>query len=45
MAAEYGANAMALFTGSDHVMTGEATPSDERQNSFNEMVQVAFESI
>ena len=45
VAAEYGANAMALFTVSDHVMTGEATPSDERQNSFNEMVQVAFESI
>ena len=45
VAAEYGAKAMALFTVSDHVMTGEATPSDERQNSFNEMVKVALESI
>lgn len=45
VAAEYGANAMALFTVSDHVMTGEATPSEERQNSFNEMVKVALESI
>jgi len=45
VAAEYGAKAMALFTVSDHVMTGEATPSEERQNSFNEMVKVALESI
>lgn len=45
VAAEYGAKAMALFTVSDHVMTGEATPSEERQNSFNEMVKVALESV
>ena len=45
VAAEYGAKAMALFTVSDHVMTGEATPSEERRNSFNEMVKVALESI
>ncbi|WP_105172278.1 purine-nucleoside phosphorylase [Pseudoalteromonas sp. T1lg24] len=45
VAAEYGANAMALFTVSDHVITGEATPSEERQNSFNEMVKIALESI
>ncbi len=45
VAAEYGANAMALFTVSDHVITGEATPSDERQSTFNEMVKIALESI
>ncbi|MEH6397183.1 purine-nucleoside phosphorylase [Pseudoalteromonas sp.] len=45
VAAEYGAKAMALFTVSDHVITGEATPSDERQNTFNEMVKIALESI
>ncbi len=45
VAAEYGAKAMALFTVSDHVITGEATPADERQNTFNEMVKIALESI
>lgn len=45
VAAEYHAKAMALFTVSDHVITGEATPSDERQTSFNEMVKIALESI
>lgn len=45
VAAEYGAKAMALFTVSDHVITGEATPSDERQSTFNEMVKIALESI
>ena len=45
VAAEYGANAMALFTVSDHVITGEATPASERQTTFNEMVKIALESI
>jgi purine-nucleoside phosphorylase len=45
VAAEYGAKAMALFTVSDHVMTGEATPSEERQTTFNEMVKIALESV
>lgn len=45
VAAEYGAKAMALFTVSDHVITGEATPADERQTTFNEMVKIALESI
>ncbi len=45
VAAEYGANAMALFTVSDHVITGEATPAEERQSTFNEMVKIALESI
>ena len=39
------APAMALFTVSDHVITGEATPSDERQSTFNEMVKIALESV
>ncbi|OUS69979.1 purine-nucleoside phosphorylase [Pseudoalteromonas sp. A601] len=45
VAAEYGAKAMALFTVSDHVITGEATPSEERQSTFNEMVKIALESV
>ncbi|WP_372763196.1 purine-nucleoside phosphorylase [Pseudoalteromonas sp.] len=45
VAAEYGAKAMALFTVSDHVITHEATPAEERQSTFNEMVKIALESI
>lgn len=45
VAAEYGANAMALFTVSDHVITGEALPAQDRQNTFNEMVKIALESL
>ena len=45
VAAEYGANAMALFTVSDHVITGEALPAEDRQNTFNEMVKIALESL
>ena len=45
VAAEYGAKAMALFTVSDHVITGKETPADERQTTFNEMVKIALESI
>lgn len=45
VAAEYGANAMALFTVSDHVITGEALPAEDRQNTFNEMVKIALKSL
>ena len=45
VAAEYGANAMALFTVSDHVITGEALPAEDRQTTFNEMVKIALESL
>lgn len=45
VAAEYGANAMALFTVSDHVLTGEALPAEDCQNTFNEMVKIALESL
>ncbi len=41
VAAEYGAAALAILTVSDHVRTGEATTSDERQTTFNEMVEIA----
>ncbi|MFT4925850.1 MAG: purine-nucleoside phosphorylase [Phenylobacterium sp.] len=45
VAAEYGVNAIAICTVSDHVVTGEALPSDERQNSFDDMVRIALEMI
>ena len=45
IAAEYGAKALAICTVSDHIMSGEATTSDERQNTFNEMVEIALDSV
>ena len=44
LAAEYGAKALSLLTVSDHVLRHEATSSDERQTSFNEMVEIALET-
>lgn len=45
VAAEYGARALTICTVSDHVRTGEATSSEERQSSFNEMVDIALETV
>jgi len=44
IATEYGANAAAICTVSDHIRTGEATTSAERQSSFEEMMKVALEA-
>ncbi len=41
-AAACGKNALAICTVSDHVLTGEATSADERQNSFREMMELAL---
>ena len=38
VAAEKGARALTIATVSDHIRTGEATSSDERQQTFDEMV-------
>lgn len=43
VAAEHGANALAICTVSDHIRTGEALSAEERQLSFNEMVEVALQ--
>jgi purine-nucleoside phosphorylase len=45
VAAEFGANALAICTVSDHVVTGESLPSDERQTSFDDMVKIALEML
>lgn len=44
IATEYGANAAAICTVSDHIRTGEATSSAERQSSFEEMMKIALEA-
>lgn len=45
LAAEYGAKALALMTVSDHVLTHEATSAEERQTTFNEMVEIALKTV
>ena len=45
VAAEYGAKALTICTVSDHIKTGEQTSAEERQNTFNEMIEIALESV
>ena len=45
VAAEKGARALTICTVSDHIRTGEETSSDERQQTFNEMVEIALEAV
>ncbi|MFY9319404.1 purine-nucleoside phosphorylase [Lentibacter algarum] len=42
VAARLGARALAVLTVSDHLQTGEALPSSEREQSFGDMVQIAL---
>ncbi len=43
-AARAGKNALAICTVSDHILTGEATSSEERQNSFTQMMEIALDT-
>ena len=43
-AARAGKRALAICTISDHLITGELTTAEERQNSFTEMMKVALET-
>lgn len=43
-AARSGKNALAICTVSDHLLTGEATTAEERQNSFTEMMELALKT-
>ncbi|MDO5133955.1 MAG: purine-nucleoside phosphorylase [Eubacteriales bacterium] len=38
-----GVNALAIFTVSDSLLTGEATTAEERQNNFTNMMEVALD--
>jgi purine-nucleoside phosphorylase len=42
LAAKHGARALAICTVSDHVVTGEETTSQEREQTFGRMVEVAL---
>ena len=43
-AARYGKRALCICTISDHIITGEVTTSDERQNAFTTMMKVALDT-
>ncbi|MGO2265621.1 purine-nucleoside phosphorylase [Vagococcus salmoninarum] len=45
LAAKYQVQALAIMTVSDHILTGEETSSEERQETFDEMMIVALETI
>jgi purine-nucleoside phosphorylase len=45
VAAEFGGRAMTICTVSDHILKGESLPSEARERSFNEMVEVALEAV
>lgn len=44
LAAKYNVNALTLLTISDSLLTQEATSSEERQITFNDMIEVALEA-
>ncbi len=44
VAARHGARALAVLTISDHIVTGEALPADQRETSFGAMVEIALEA-
>lgn len=45
LAAKYGRKALSILTVSDHIITGEATTSEERQTSFHSMMELALETV
>lgn len=44
LAARYQCRALAVLTVSDHLVTGEALPSEQRERSFGDMVEIALEA-
>jgi len=45
IAAEHGVESLAICTVSDDIRTGDALTTDERQNTFDEMILVALETV
>ena len=43
--AEFGARGLAICTVSDHIRTGESLPPEDRQSTFDEMVEVTLKSL
>ncbi|TLF52123.1 purine-nucleoside phosphorylase [Halomonas urmiana] len=45
VAAEFGARAATICTVSDHILKGDSLSSAERQSTFDEMMEIALESV
>lgn len=45
LAAKFGRRALSILTVSDHIITGEETTAEERQTTFNEMIELALEAV
>jgi purine-nucleoside phosphorylase len=45
LAAKYNVNALSILTVSDHIFTGEETTAEERQTTFNDMIQIALQAV
>lgn len=45
LATKFGAEALAILTVSDHLVTGEATPAAERETRFKAMVEVGLAAV
>jgi len=44
LAAKFNRKALSVLTVSDHILTGEETTAEERQTTFNDMIEVALEA-
>ena len=44
LAARHGRRALAVLTVSDHLQTGESLPSEDREKTFGDMVEIALEA-
>ena len=44
LAVRHGRRALAVLTVSDHLQTGEALPSEDREKTFGDMVEIALEA-
>lgn len=44
LAAKFNRQALAILTVSDHILTGEETSAEERQTTFNDMIEVALDA-
>lgn len=44
LAAKYNRQALSVLTVSDHIITGEETTAEERQTTFNDMIEVSLEA-
>ncbi|MGO8692719.1 MAG: purine-nucleoside phosphorylase [Rectinemataceae bacterium] len=45
LAAKYGVDALAILTVSDHLVTGEDTPAEEREKRFRTMVEIGLDAV